>query len=806
MNNLMTLWGETFQKLYPNVKIQIEGKGSTTAPPALIAGTSQFGPMSRAMKSTEIDQFEQKYGYKPTQIRTSYDALAVWVNKDNPLEKLTLAAGRRDLLEDAQARLQGGRQDLGPARPDRRLGRAARSACTAATPPPAPTASSRSTRSQNGDYKDTVKEQPGSASVVQGVTEDRFGMGYSGIGYKTSGVKPVKLAEKEGAPYYDGAYENVTSGKYPLSRFLYLYINKAPGKPLDPLVKEFVKLILSKEGQDVVVKDGYLPLTPEIVKQELAESACFGRRSGECGLAQRAARLRGGGHDRRTRPLATGLLPSQVRARCAPRLDIDLRERGTFEVDPKHQPVRAVVYDEREGHQLVAAELASGAIAVVRAGEDQTPTQATLHVEPSEAIRHLALVRTDAVVAATDRGFLYYWELDPEPRLLNRNAVASAPITALGLALGGSSILVGDQSGALSAWTRVRLHEEDTELALVRTHVFAPQSAAVLTLATSPRDKSFATAGADGSLWLRHLTSERTLLRFPPTRDLLQRLLITPKLDGILGQREDGVLKRYEISDRTRDHARRRSSARSGTRATRSPSTSGSPPAAPTTSRPSSAWCRSSYGTLKGTFYALFIAVPLALFAALYVSEFMHPASRRRSSRSSRSWPRCRASCSASSPGCGWRRWSSVVPGLFVLPFVLTVAILLTLAVWRLVPIAAGTGASGAEVFMLIPDRALAPGASRSRSAGRSRRPHGGDYRGWLLRALGHLRPAQLAGGRRRDGLRRRSRSSSRSPRTRSRTCRSICAPGRWRSARRAGRRRCASCSRPPARASSRPS
>ncbi len=270
MNNLMTFWAESFQKMYPNVKVQVEGKGSSTAPPALIAGTSQFGPMSRAMKSTEVDQFEQKYGYKPTQIRTSYDALAVWVNKDNPTEKLTLAevdaifskTRKRAFKADVKAWGQLGLTGDWAARPLSLYGRNSASGTYGFF---------KEHTLQNGDYKDSVKEQPGSASVVQGVTEDRFGVGYSGIGYKTSGVKAVKLAEKEGAPYYDGAYENVTSGKYPLSRFLYLYINKAPGKPLDPLVKEYVKLILSKEGQDVVVKDGYLPLTPEIVKQELAK-------------------------------------------------------------------------------------------------------------------------------------------------------------------------------------------------------------------------------------------------------------------------------------------------------------------------------------------------------------------------------------------------------------------------------------------------------------------------------------------------------------------------------------------------------
>ena len=269
MNNLMTLWGETFQKLYPNVKIQVEGKGSSTAPPALIAGTSQFGPMSRAMKPTEIDQFEQKYGYKPTQIRTSYDALAIFVNKDNPITKLTLAQADGIF---SKTRKRGGKEiktwgDLGltgdwASRPISLYGRNSASGTYGFF---------KEHALSGGDYKDTVKEQPGSASVVQGVTEDRFGIGYSGIGYKTSGVKAVPLAEKDGSPVSDGNYGDVVSGKYPLNRFLYLYINRAPGKPLDPLVKEFVKLIESKEGQQVVVKDGYLPLSAEIVKQELAK-------------------------------------------------------------------------------------------------------------------------------------------------------------------------------------------------------------------------------------------------------------------------------------------------------------------------------------------------------------------------------------------------------------------------------------------------------------------------------------------------------------------------------------------------------
>ncbi|MFO7577977.1 MAG: substrate-binding domain-containing protein, partial [Pelovirga sp.] len=90
MNNEMTLWAEGFLSHYPNVQIEIEGKGSGTAPTALISGTSHFGPMSRPMKGKEIDDFEKRYGYKPTELNTSIDMLAVYVHKDNPIACLTL--------------------------------------------------------------------------------------------------------------------------------------------------------------------------------------------------------------------------------------------------------------------------------------------------------------------------------------------------------------------------------------------------------------------------------------------------------------------------------------------------------------------------------------------------------------------------------------------------------------------------------------------------------------------------------------------------------------------------------------------
>jgi phosphate transport system substrate-binding protein len=125
---------------------------------------------------------------------------------------------------------------------------------------------------KNGDYKDAVKEQPGSASVVQGVTVDRYAIGYSGIGYTTAGVRAVPLAAKEGGSCVEATADNAYSGKFPLSRFLYVYVNKAPGKSLDPLMKEFVRFMFTRQGQEVVIKDGYYPVPSSIAKEELSRA------------------------------------------------------------------------------------------------------------------------------------------------------------------------------------------------------------------------------------------------------------------------------------------------------------------------------------------------------------------------------------------------------------------------------------------------------------------------------------------------------------------------------------------------------
>lgn len=267
MNNEMTLWAEGFLRFYPNVKIEIEGKGSSTAPPALISGASQFGPMSRKMKDAEVAAFEKKYGYKPVALSTSIDMLAVYVNKDNPIKGFNLQ--QVDAIF-SKARKGGYRTDI------RTWGQAGLKGAWARQPISLYGRNSASgtygylkkNALFGGDFKDSVKEQPGSSSVVQGTASNKYAIGYSGIGYKTADVRAIPLAV-DGEDFVEAIPENAYTGEYPLARFLWLYVNHKPGTKIDPLRREFIKYVFSKNGQEDVVKDGYFPVPQAIAKEAL---------------------------------------------------------------------------------------------------------------------------------------------------------------------------------------------------------------------------------------------------------------------------------------------------------------------------------------------------------------------------------------------------------------------------------------------------------------------------------------------------------------------------------------------------------
>ena len=266
--NLMTLWAEEYKKAYPNVNIQIQAAGSSTAPPALTEGTANLGPMSRAMKDNELQAFEEKFGYKPTAVPVAIDALAVFVHKDNPIKQLTMQqvdgifsatklCGGSDISKWGDLGLTGEWAD----KPIQLFGRNSVSGTYGYF---------KEEALCKGDFRANVNEQPGSASVVQSISSTINAIGYSGIGYRTASVRAVPLVNKKGE-VEEANETNALSGKYPLARFFYVYVNKAPNKPLSPLEAEFVKLVLSQQGQQVVVKDGYIPLPAKVVEKTKKE-------------------------------------------------------------------------------------------------------------------------------------------------------------------------------------------------------------------------------------------------------------------------------------------------------------------------------------------------------------------------------------------------------------------------------------------------------------------------------------------------------------------------------------------------------
>lgn len=269
MVNLMTLWAEEFQRLHPNVVIQVQGAGSSTSPPALIEGTARFGPMSRRMKAREVEAFEARHGYRPTSIRVAVDTLAVFVHRDNPLEGISLpeldavfsATRRCGHLQSIDLWGQTGLDGRWRDRPIQLFGRNSVSGTYGYF---------KDSAMCKGDFRATVNEQPGSASVVQAVSTSPNGIGYSGIGYRTSGIRSLPISRRPGMPFIAATPENATNGSYPLSRYLYLYINKRPDTSLTDMEREFVRMVLSRRGQELVVQDGYVPLPAVMAARELS--------------------------------------------------------------------------------------------------------------------------------------------------------------------------------------------------------------------------------------------------------------------------------------------------------------------------------------------------------------------------------------------------------------------------------------------------------------------------------------------------------------------------------------------------------
>ncbi|MCA4023708.1 PstS family phosphate ABC transporter substrate-binding protein [Vibrio vulnificus] len=266
---MTTLWVEEFKALYPNINAQVQASGSSTAPPALTEQTAQFGPMSRPMRLREVEAFERTHGYKPTALRVAIDAIGIFVHQDNPVKGLnfpqldaifsaTLRCGAEDFVSTWA---QLGIDAEWAKRNFQLFGRNSVSGTYGYF---------KKHALCGGDFKSQVNEQPGSASVVQSVASTLSGIGYSGVGYRVAGVRLLPIA-KQGNEFVYPSRENILTGDYPLSRYLYVYVNKHPSKALSPIEAEFIKFIYSAQGQALVEKDGYVSITEEFAKQELAK-------------------------------------------------------------------------------------------------------------------------------------------------------------------------------------------------------------------------------------------------------------------------------------------------------------------------------------------------------------------------------------------------------------------------------------------------------------------------------------------------------------------------------------------------------
>ncbi len=267
---VFSLWGEAFKTYYPNVNVQVQASGSSTAAPALTQGMAQFGPMSRPMRLKELKAFEAEYGYKPTQLKVAIDAIGIFVHKDNPLQGVSFQ--QIDAIFSATLRCGGNKPlhswaELGlqtdwSTRRFQLFGRNSVSGTYGYF---------KQAVLCGGDFKERVNELPGAASVVQSVASSINAIGYSGVGYGVSGAKMLPVAER-GSRYITANRETILSGEYPLSRYLYIYINKHPAKALSLLEKEFIRFIYSKQGQQIVEKEGYVAISEPLAIKELEKA------------------------------------------------------------------------------------------------------------------------------------------------------------------------------------------------------------------------------------------------------------------------------------------------------------------------------------------------------------------------------------------------------------------------------------------------------------------------------------------------------------------------------------------------------
>jgi phosphate transport system permease protein len=421
-------------------------------------------------------------------------------------------------------------------------------------------------------------------------------------------------------------------------------------------------------------------------------------------------------------------------------LETEVRDRGLVEVDPARRPVRAVAYQEQDAWQAVAAQVADDEIAVVRRNPDESAeVRHSLRSHDGERFTAFVLGRADTLAAGTEKGNVYLWELEPEPRLLHLSAVSSQAVTALDYSIGNHSLIVGDGAGAVSAWFRVRVKDDEPELSLIKAHEYTAQGQAITDIGQSTRDRTFVTAAADGSLVLRHLTSERSVISFPASGARPQEALLTPRSDAILVRTEDGSIARYEVSNPHPEVSWQALFGKVWYEGYAQPEYVWQSTGGTDDFEPKFSLVPLVFGTIKGTLYAMLFAVPIAIMAALYTSQFAHPSVRQRIK------PVVEIMAALPSVVVGFiaglwlasRVEQQIVPVLLMfafLPAFGTAGVLL----WDRLPHALRKRLKpGMEMAVIVPMAILGVWLALKLGPGMEAGFFGGDFKGWVNTALG---------------------------------------------------------------------
>jgi phosphate transport system substrate-binding protein len=269
LSNLINRWSEAFKLLYPTVEVDITGGGSSIAVAALLENRADLAPMSRPMNAKELSDFQAKFGYPPTRITVALDAIAIYVNKSNPLEALTLTQldsvfsashkrGGESIKTWGQLGLSGEWADLdiqakGPAKTHGMY------------------TIFKEMVMGNGEYRYDLKSEPVSTSIVQNVGAEKSAIGFASYFFSSRRTRPLALSATNAGPYFLPTQQNCLAGKYPLARFLYVYVNKKPGSTLNATTGHFLGFICSKQGQETSAKEGNYPLNADVSVKE-----CFG--------------------------------------------------------------------------------------------------------------------------------------------------------------------------------------------------------------------------------------------------------------------------------------------------------------------------------------------------------------------------------------------------------------------------------------------------------------------------------------------------------------------------------------------------